>query len=290
MNSKEILVKSRTYLGDTEGLIWTESELRKMLEIAARRYSEDTGCFRNRLVLCPDSNGKYKYPADYIHHIASWNKDEGKIDVISLRDLVVAYPDYSKVKGIPEYIYDELDSPDTFRLWPNPADLQALQNWDVEGDYGAVIEDASLYGSANAIVPYSIDDYGVEAKEYGIIEAGNSYGEVKKLTSYSFAGDYGLSADGYGEFTGTDSYGVFFGGSDFTYIGDMVYAAYGTADKVMDYNALIYSVLEQAYNTDADFGDAKKSAFYRRKYQERIARFGQIAFMNRGKLTGTRFF
>lgn len=165
MEEQELLILVRRYLGDPSGKVFADSELARMIENAVKQYSEDAGCFHGTFSFYPNENGEYKYPEDYICYLVGWNKDERNVRQSSAKEISRFVPNCDNEKGLPEFIYDELDMPGAYSLCPNPYDTQVLNDIDAS-DYGVILN----------------NDYGVELE-------GELYGVSKRIFEFAFVGD-----------------------------------------------------------------------------------------------------
>jgi len=105
-----------------------------------------------------------------------------------------------------------------------------------------------------------------------------------------FNQEYGVLLDGYGETMDGDSYGVVSGILQYEFIGDCVYSRYAALSEILDYMALVYHVVSQAYDIASEWGNAKLAAYYKSRYKERIFRFTQVKHNNVGKSVPGKFY
>lgn len=102
---------------------------------------------------------------------------------------------------------------------------------------------------------------------------------------------YGIFADGgFGTETDSGKYGIIFSVTDYNFIGDMVYARYALFEEIKDYVALIFHVLFQAFDTDSEFSDPEKAAYYKNMYKSRVAMFNQVKYKHNGRTAANHFF
>ena len=103
--------------------------------------------------------------------------------------------------------------------------------------------------------------------------------------------DYGVLLDGdYGTETYSGKYGVVFSVTNYEFVGDMMYSRYASFEEIKDYTALIYHVLFQAFDTDSEFSNSDKAAFYKNMYKSRVAMFNQVKYKHNGRSAANRFF
>lgn len=234
MDRKNFIAMVRNYLYDTSSNIWRDDELLEMTENAVKAYSEDTKFFHAHVDFVPEKDGTYYYPDDFICFNAGWNSEQGSIKAVSSHELEYYFPDPMNLKGIPDFIFDDISDKRKFKLCPNPADMQDVQEY--------------------------ISGYGIISDgEYGTEKSSGLYGVVYTITNYEFTGD-------------------------------MMYSRYAAFEEIKDHTALLYHVLFQAFDTDAEFSDSDKAAYYKQMYKTRIAMFNQIKYKHNGIVSVNHFF
>lgn len=286
MDRDGILKIVRTYLYDKNKRVWSDDELYSMIGKAVESYAEDTGSYRSTFSFYRARDGKYHYPDDYIYFQAGWNKSGGHIIAESTIEIGRHYSDYLVVKGLPVFIYDDLDNPGTFRLCPDPVNLLDTQYAFFIGEYGEFLSDKKDWWRVIDETYYPCDSaYGTMLDDsYGLILEGADYGTLFSMIEYVFAGDYGtLLDDNYGVPIPTDYYGTIWDFIGYQFTGDISYSRYASTDEITDYMALVYHVLSQAYDTDADWGDASRASQFSWKYKSRVDSLNQIKYSNYGK-------
>ena len=103
--------------------------------------------------------------------------------------------------------------------------------------------------------------------------------------------DYGILQDGdYGTESNSGRYGVVYSVVNYEFVGDMMYSRYASFEEIHDYVALIYHVLFQAFDTDAEFSDHSKAAYYKSMYKSRVAMFNQVKYKHNGRSAANHFF
>ena len=160
MKTAEITRLARRLLGDPDGKVWNDDELEKMIRLAARRYSEDAGCYHGIFNFCPDAKGRYHYPGDFIAFLVGWNDEEH--EVVAGTERKIAGSEIER-DGSPRFIYDDLSGPGEFRLSPNPEKRQERTEIGVD-----------IWGEVNP-------------PEFGVVDRG--LGVVASAAGYNFAGD-----------------------------------------------------------------------------------------------------
>ena len=166
MKKSQLIEKIRVFLRDTNGKIWSDQELSSFFDNAADAYSADTECFRSQFFFCVNADGICKLPENYLKFLAAWNDNGQKILSISVREIQRFLPDYTSVKGRPDFLYEEMDRIGTIRFSPNPYERQKVAEYSVAG--------------------YGIPDH---AKTYGIPDHGRSYGIPSSIRIFQKAGD-----------------------------------------------------------------------------------------------------
>lgn len=291
MEQNQLLSVVRRYLNDKSSLVWKDEELLRMIHTAVKCYSEDTGCFHGKFDFCPDANGFYSYPEDYICFQVGWNKEEHNVQAICSHELQRFYSDSLFVKGLPKFIFDDLDTNGQYRLCPNPIELQNIQIAD--SDYGdVIISDPEICGTIiKSEIWKQSSDYGIISDEYGITSPGYAFGTILTITEYEFDGNYGVI---YNDEYGTEKEGAFYGVAisviQYNFVGDAMYSRYAELFEISDYMALVYHVLYQSYNTDSDFSDPSRANVFLMKYRNRVSMFSQIRHKNKGKSLTGKFF
>lgn len=164
MDSDFYIRKVRMYLNDPKGKIFSESEIREMLGKAAEQYSADSEIYRSGFYLCSDRSGRCRLPSDYIRLLAGWGIGY-QLEFASPDELVRYYSDYHKVKGKPDFIYEDLDSAGKIRLCPNPHEQQGVKSFII-----------SRFGTA--AIP-----------KYGILRGGKTYGVPTGFRYFKAIGD-----------------------------------------------------------------------------------------------------
>lgn len=173
MDRKNFLSMVRSYLYDTGSLVWLDDELSEMTDNAVRAYSEDTKFFHAQIDFVPSEDGKYYYPDDFICFNAGWNAQGMSVKAASSHELEYYYPDPMNIKGVPDFIVDDIFDKTQYKLCPDPKDFQNVK-FENYG-YGVVSDD-----------------------EYGTESDSGQYGVVLTVISYQFVGDMMYSR--YGSF------------------------------------------------------------------------------------------
>lgn len=234
MDKRNFLLMVRNYLYDTSSLVWNDSELLQMTENAVKAYSEDTKFFHSQADFVPEKDGTYIYPDDFICFNAGWNSDSVSVKAVSSYELEYYFPDPMNIKGLPEFIYDDISDKKQFRLCPDPVNMQNVTE---------------------------------QVYDYGVLQDGD-YGTVKNAVEY----------------------GVVYSVINYEFVGDMMYSRYASFEEIRDYMALIYHVLFQAFDTDAEFSDHSKAAYYKSMYKSRVAMFNQVKYKHNGRSAANHFF
>lgn len=264
MTEAEVIQESRMWLRDPDGEVWSEDQMRRWVQKAVRKYSEDSGIFHGSVLLFPDALGRCKYPADYIYTLSACNARHELLELISLTELRRFYSDYRTVKGLPQYIYEELNEPGYCRLCPNP---------------GAVYTQESAYPVWES---GEIDHYGIGLDRYGVSLNPERYGELY----YHFRHETcGITDDGrYGEIEWfrngepwrsqgwADRYGTPIELVRGDYHGEMFYSRSARLEEIADKLALVYAVCAMAYAADGDWQDVNQSMALESEYRKRVSR------------------
>lgn len=161
MKKTELVALTRRFLGDVAGKVWNDTELERFIDEAARRYAEDAECFHAAFPFFPAADGGYEYPEDMICLLVAWNRDGENILPQAHHDLTA---DEAAQRGVPKFIFDDLNDPGKFRLAPDPEEMQG-------------------------VTPFEVDEWGeiVEGGPWGVIDEG--FGVVLDADGYTFVGD-----------------------------------------------------------------------------------------------------
>lgn len=165
MNRKNFISLVRNYLYDTDSLVWRDDELLEMTEHAVKAYSEDTRFFHSQIDFVPEKDGTYLYPENFICFNVGWNSEGANIRAVSSDEINYYFPDPLSIKGVPDFIFDDISTRGSFRLCPDPSLMQQI-NENVCDDYGVLYDD-----------------------NYGTVKDSRQYGVLYSITSYNFAGD-----------------------------------------------------------------------------------------------------
>ena len=166
MTEENYLKTIRAFLHDPDGEVFNDSELLNMLDTAAKTYCKDTALYRGSFSFFVNDSGVGKLPDDYIEFVASWNGEGFHVEMVSSDDMNDEYGSYLAVKGLPKYIYEDLESIGEYHLCPNPYDLQHVVFYVPESPYG--------------ILPFS---------GYGTPITGNGYGMPVAVRQSDHIGD-----------------------------------------------------------------------------------------------------
>lgn len=158
MKKEDIISKVRFFLHDENKDLWSDEELIRMTDEAARQYSADTEMFCGSFYVAPDEYGNFNYPENYIHFLCGWNSEGGRIQPCSVHDIW----DFDRAGEI-EYIYDDATSQGSYSIYPEK-------------------EIRTVYDIAS-------DDYGVFSSDYGVMKYPLDYGLTYSIVGCEFAGD-----------------------------------------------------------------------------------------------------
>ena len=161
MEKTELIALTRRFLGDVAAKVWTDAELGRFIDEAANAYAEDAECFHASFSFFPAVDGGYEYPEDMLCFLVAWNRDGENIIPQAHHDL--AGGEVAQ-KGVPKFIFDDLNDPGRFRLSPDPEDIQE-------------------------VTPLEVDEWGeiIDGGPWGVIDDG--FGVVLDADGYTFVGD-----------------------------------------------------------------------------------------------------
>ncbi len=162
----ELIRKIRDWLRDAKGVVWKDSELSAMLDRAAEAWSADTGAYKGRFNIVVSVDGSCELPANYVAFLAGWNVKTQRIEAMSSAELARRHGDYSVRSGLPEYVYEELDSSGRLRFSPNPYEKQSIRVLAPCYPYGIPVLPA--YG-----IPVNTVDYGIPKEIYRFTNVGD---------------------------------------------------------------------------------------------------------------------
>ena len=270
MTTEELIARSRLYLNDKDGKIFTDDELKKFIEQSAKEYCEDTEIFRDEFDFVK-KDGEYKYPSDYIHFVIGWNKDGKEIEAKCSHDLERYWSEYSSKTGSPLFIYDDTCDEGKYKLCPEPNEEETVDEyiWEIEKPY-------QEYGVKNWCL-------GIDAGGLGEL-----FTDIPNL-------DYGeIYDDNYGVTYSTnkldEDYGVIYQIDIYNFVGDASYVRYRVASKIPDHVALLYNILSQAYEVDSDITSADKASLFRNYYNARISLFNRCRKELVGETKALKYF
>lgn len=85
-------------------------------------------------------------------------------------------------------------------------------------------------------------------------------------------------------------FGVVKGAVGYNFAGDAAYIRYADAEEIRDHLALLYHVLNQAHNTDAELANPAYGRWYLERYRERVALLAPVRHKNAGQARPGNFF
>lgn len=165
MNLTQLIDKMFLFLADPQRKLWSDVEVRGLLEDAIKQYSKDSCAFIGRFDLMPDVNGKYIYPEDFAGFMIGWNKSGKEILPTTSIELFERQYGSNIKKGDPIYLYDNIVSQGEYKIKPIPANNQNVEAADITPFWGEIMQN-----------------------DFGVFED-QGWGVVTELTEYEFAGD-----------------------------------------------------------------------------------------------------
>ena len=166
MTESDYIKTVRAFLHDSEGKVFDDEELLKMLSTAAYTYCKDTALYRGAFHFFVDEKGAGKLPDDYVEILAAWNGEGYHVEPISVSELSCIYGNYISVQGNERFVYEDLDDIGKYRLCPNPYENENVISFVSETPYG--------------ITPFP--GYGTPISRHG-------YGFSTDVRQYNFIGD-----------------------------------------------------------------------------------------------------
>ena len=161
----QAVAKLRLFLADPAEKIWSDLELKKLLEEAVKKYSVDSCAFVGTFDVVPDENGNYIYPDDFIGLIIGWNQNHKEIMSVTSTELFEKQHFTSDHSGAAKYLYADLTRNGEYKLYPVPENNQNVTATVIDPFYGEV-----------------------ETDDFGVLDT-PGYGTTFSITEYEFAGD-----------------------------------------------------------------------------------------------------
>jgi hypothetical protein len=160
MNLTQLTDKTFLFLADPQRKLWSDIEIRSLLEDAIKQYSKDSCAFIGRFDLMPDENGNYIYPDDFAGFMIGWNKNGKEICPTTSSELFERQYGSNIKKGDPIYLYDNIVSRGEYKLNPVPEKNQNTITADISpfwgelpiNGFGAFVDDG--WGVATALTEY----------------------------------------------------------------------------------------------------------------------------------------
>lgn len=184
-----ILARLRLLLNDSGKQVWEDQRLLDYLCEGQDEYIRRTGILKKSFQACPDSDGYYRFPPNYIDMFFGMNDNGAAISQTTEDRLLEIYGGDLSDVGSPEYIY-ELGG-GKFGLYPVPAQEETLVEGD--SDFGLIEAVAEFTGGADEGSGFVfIDDGGLDIIiSEPSLELDGEWGLLAAIDDWFFESEYG---------------------------------------------------------------------------------------------------
>jgi|GEM_PF-6191990 len=193
MDYATALTRLRLLLADPDGAVWPDNRLTDYLGRGQNEYARQTGCLRRSFEICPELDGSYRFPPNYLRPVYGLNSNTEPVRKMARsKVLEITGDDDLAAVGVPDALY-ELGA-GQYGVYPVP---------DQEPDFPAFDDD---YGILEMIQDYDDDGSGYEFRDIGddtavqLLDAGayemsDFWGVICSLDDNVFESEWGTVRD-----------------------------------------------------------------------------------------------
>jgi len=181
------LARLRLLLADPAGRIWPDHRLLDYLSQAQDEFARQTGCLRQVFDICPDSDGTFSVPPDYLKYVYGLNIDAATVGLYTMERLIADTADDTLSQaGTPTAIY--FYGVNKYGVYPVPEQEPLIPAFD--DDFG-ILDVLQEYDTDTGIEFRGNANGDMYVFDAGVFEPNDFWGIACSLDDYRFESEWG---------------------------------------------------------------------------------------------------